>query len=57
MRHSYHPAIPPQPQPYRTPIFDHLRLAAGMFAELGIPEVIDRATKQNPEMRIVTAGQ
>jgi len=27
-----------------------------MFEELGITEVIDQATKQNPEMRIVTAG-
>jgi transposase len=56
MRHSYRPAIPPQPQPYRTQVLDHLGLVAGMFEELGITEVIDRATKQNPEMRIVTAG-
>ena len=27
-----------------------------MFEELGIAEVIDQATKQDPEMRIVTAG-
>jgi transposase len=27
-----------------------------MFEELGITEVIDKATQQNPEMRIVTAG-
>jgi hypothetical protein len=27
-----------------------------MLAELGITEVMDRATKQAPEMRIVTAG-
>ena len=27
-----------------------------MFEELGITEVIDRATKQDSEMRIVTAG-
>ncbi len=56
MRHSYRLAIPPQPQPYRTQILDHLGLVAGMFEELGITEVIDRATKQDPEMRIVTAG-
>jgi transposase len=56
MRHSYRPAIPPPPQPYRTQVLDHLGLVAGMFEELGITEVIDRATKQNPEMRIVTAG-
>jgi transposase len=56
MRHSYRPAIPPQPQPYRTQVLDHLGLVAGMFEELGITEVIDQATQQNPEMRIVTAG-
>jgi transposase len=56
MRHSYRPDIPPQPQPYRTQVLDHLGLVAGMFEELGITDVIDRATKQDPEMRIVTAG-
>ena len=52
MRHSYRPAIPPKPQPYRTQVFDHLGLVAGMFAELGTTEVIDRATKQDPERRV-----
>jgi transposase len=56
MRHSYRPDIPPQPQPYRTQVFDHLGLGAGMFEELGSTEVIDRATQQDPEMRIVTVG-
>ena len=56
MRHSYRPTIPPKPQPYRTQVLDHLGLVAGMFEELGITEVIDRATQQDPEMRIVTAG-
>ena len=56
MRHSYRPAIPPKPQAYRTQVLDHLGLVAGMFEELGITEVIDQATQQNPEMRIVTAG-
>src|SRR5262245_63959872 len=56
MRHSYRPAIPPKPQPYRTQVLDHLGLVAGMFEELGITEVIDRATQQDPEMRLVTAG-
>ena len=56
MRHSYRPDIPPKPQPYRTQVLDHLGLVAGMFEELGITEVIDQATQQNPEMRIVTAG-
>ena len=56
MRHSYRPVIPPKPQPYRTQVLDHLGLVAGMFEELGITEVIDQATQQDPEMRIVTAG-
>jgi transposase len=41
---------------YRTQVLDHLGLVAGMFDELGIGDVIDRATQQNPEMRRVTAG-
>ena len=45
MRHSYRPDIPPQPQPYRTQVLDHLGLVAGMFEELGIAEVIDHATR------------
>src|SRR6185503_13518146 len=56
MRHSYRPDIPPPPQPYRTQVLDHLGLVAGMFEELGITDVIDRATQQDPEMRIVTVG-
>ena len=56
MRHSYRPDIPPKPQPYRTLVLDHLGLVEGMFDELGITEVIDKATQQDPEMRIVTAG-
>jgi transposase len=43
-------------QRYRSQILDHLGLVAGMFEELGIAEVIDQATAQDPEMRIVTAG-
>lgn len=42
---------------YSSQVLDHLGLVAGMFEELGIGEVIDEATQQNPEMRIVTAGQ
>jgi transposase len=56
MRPSYRPDIPPQPQSYRTQSLDHLGLVAGMFEELGITEVIDHATQQDPEMRIVTVG-
>jgi transposase len=33
-----------------------LGLVAGIFEELDIPEVIDRATKRDPERRIVTTG-
>jgi transposase len=57
MRPSYRPAISPKPQQYRTQILDHLGLVAGMFEELGITEVMDQATKQDPERRIVPAGQ
>ncbi len=56
MRLSYRPHIPPKPQPYRTQIFDPLGLVAAMFEALGITEVMDQATQQDPEMRIVTAG-
>jgi transposase len=35
---------------------DHLGLVAGMFEELGIAEVMDHATQQDPAMRIVPAG-
>jgi transposase len=44
------------PHPYRSQIFDHLGLVAGMVDALGIGEVIDRATQQNPDTRMVTAG-
>jgi transposase len=44
------------PQPYRSQILDHLGLVAGMFDELGVGDVLDRATQQNPEQRIVTVG-
>jgi transposase len=44
------------PQPYRSQSLDHLGLVAGMFDELGIGAVIDHATQQNPETRLVTVG-
>jgi transposase len=44
------------PQLYRSQILDHLGLVAGMFEELGIGDVIDQATRQNPETRRVTVG-
>ena len=46
----------PQQAVYRSQGLDHLGLVAALFDELGIGEVIDRATRQDPAMRIVTAG-
>ena len=57
MRLSYRPDIQPKPQPYHTQILDHLGLVAGMFEELGIGDVLDHATHQNPEMRDLTVGE
>jgi transposase len=57
MRPSYRPELPPPPPLYRTQILDHLGLVAGMFDELGIGDVIDQATHQNPEMRDLTVGE
>ncbi|HSF31575.1 MAG TPA: IS1634 family transposase [Candidatus Tectomicrobia bacterium] len=42
--------------PYRSQTLAHLGLVAGMFDELGIGEVIDRATRHQPETRIGTTG-
>jgi transposase len=42
---------------YRSQVLDHLGLVAGMFDELGIGEVIDQTTHQNPEMRDLTVGE
>src|SRR5688500_7782460 len=47
----------PQPPVYRSQVLDHLGLVAGMFDELGIGDVIDQATQQNPEMRDLTVGE
>src|SRR6266545_7555972 len=44
-------------QTYRSQTLDHLGLVAGMFDELGIGDVIDQATHQNPEMRDLTVGE
>jgi transposase len=44
-------------QTYRSQIFDHLGRVAGMVDELGIGDVIDKATQQNPEMRDLTVGE
>lgn len=48
--------MPDQPM-YRSYVLDHLGLVAGMFDELGLGDVIDQATQQNPEMRDLTAGE
>ena len=48
--------MPDQPT-YRSQVLDHLGLVAGMFDELGIGDVIDQATQQNPEMRDLTTGE
>ena len=47
----------PDQAPYRSQVLDHLGLVAGMFDELGIGDVIDQATQQNPEMRDLTVGE
>ena len=47
----------PPPPVYRSQVLDHLGLVAGMFDELGIGDVIDQATHQNPEMRDLTVGE
>ena len=43
--------------PYRSQVLDHLGLVAGMFDELGIGDVLDQATHQNPELRDLTVGE
>jgi transposase len=47
----------PDQRMYRSQVLDHLGLVAGMFDELGIGDVIDQATQQNPEMRDLTVGE
>ena len=47
----------PDHPPYRSQVLDHLGLVAGMFDELGIGDVLDHATHQNPEMRDLTVGE
>jgi transposase len=42
---------------YQSQVLDHLGLVAGMFDELGIGDVLDHATHQNPEMRDLTVGE
>jgi transposase len=42
---------------YQSQVLDHLGLVAGMFDELGIGDVLDQATHQDPEMRDLTVGE
>jgi Domain of unknown function (DUF4277) len=44
------------PQPYRCQSLDHFVLVAGMFDKLGITAVINQATQQNLETRVITMG-
>lgn len=50
------PEEPTLPPPYRRKSLEHLGLVAGMFDALGVGEVLDRATQQHPEQRLVTVG-
>ena len=42
------------PRPHRSQILNHLGLVAGMFGELGMGDVMDQATQQHPDTRMVT---
>jgi hypothetical protein len=44
-------------QSYRRQILDPLGLVARIFDELGIGEVPDQATQQDPAMRMATVGK
>jgi len=47
----------PEQRTYYSQVLDHLGLVAGMFDELGIGDVIDHATQQDPEKRDLTVGE
>ena len=42
---------------YRSQVLDHLGLVTGLFDELGMGTVLDRATQQHPERRDLTVGE
>jgi transposase len=48
--------MPEQPT-YHSQVVEHLGLVAGMFDALGIGDVIDHATQQDPETRDLTVGE
>ncbi len=43
--------------PYESQVLDHLGLVAGMFDELGIGDILDQATHQDPQTRDLTVGE
>ena len=43
--------------PYESQVLDHLGLVAGMFDELGIGDILDQATQQDPQTRDLTVGE
>jgi transposase len=48
--------MPEQPT-YHSQVLEHRGLVAGMFDALGIGDVIDQATQQDPETRDLTVGE
>ena len=46
-----------EPPHYTSQVLDHLGLVAGMFDELGIGEVIDHSTQQDPLKKDLTVGE
>jgi hypothetical protein len=42
---------------YESQVLDHLGLVAGMFDELGIGDILDQATHQDPQTRDLTVGE
>jgi hypothetical protein len=49
--------VMPAQAPYRSQVLDHLGLVAGLFDELGMGDVIDRAPHQHPARRDLTVGE
>jgi transposase len=47
----------PDQSSFHSQVLDHFGLVAGMFDELGIGDVIDQVTHQNPELRDLTVGE
>jgi transposase len=42
---------------YESQVLDHLGLVAGMFDELGIGDILDQATQEDPQTRDLTVGE